>query len=143
MHFTTLRSLVGKFLGALALAAPGILIKLRWCYTALAVFSRSPSTVLRVTGLLRDELRELASVHFWRAAVAPWMRPVHLTIVVSESVIQGTAVSKRCAPGKVLVSYGFPGVEPGEFCVAIPTLYSGGSGRTPHAERWLGTPSFS
>ena len=38
MHFTTLESLVGK-LGALALAAPGILIKLRWCYTALAVAS--------------------------------------------------------------------------------------------------------
>jgi hypothetical protein len=102
VHFTTLRSLVGK-LGALALAAPGILIKLQWCYTALAVFSRSPSTVLRVTGLLRDELRELASMHFWRAAVAPWMRPVHLTIVVSESVIQGTTVRGRCAPGEVLV----------------------------------------
>jgi hypothetical protein len=35
IHFTTLESLVGK-LGALALAAPGILIKLRRCYAALA-----------------------------------------------------------------------------------------------------------
>ena len=35
VHFTTLESLVGK-LGALALAAPSILIKLRRCYTALA-----------------------------------------------------------------------------------------------------------
>jgi len=70
VHFTTLDSLVGK-LGALALAALGILIKLRWCCTALAVVSRSPSAVLRVTGLLRDELRELASMQFWRAAVAP------------------------------------------------------------------------
>ena len=129
MHFTTLESLVGK-LGALALAAPGILIKLRGCYTALAVASRSPSTVLRVTGPLRDELRELASMQFWRAAVAPWMRPVHLTIVVSENVIQGTTVRGRCALGEVLISYGFPGVEPGEFRVAIPTLfYSGGRGR--------------
>jgi hypothetical protein len=51
VHFTTLESLVGK-LGALALAAPGILIKLRRCYTALAGASRSPSTVLRVTGPL-------------------------------------------------------------------------------------------
>jgi hypothetical protein len=69
VHFTTLESLVGK-LGALALAAPGILIKLRRCYTALAGASRSPSTVLRVTGPLRDELRELASMRFggqlWR-----------------------------------------------------------------------------
>ena len=70
MHCTTLDSLVGK-LGALALAALGILIKLWWCYTALAVVSRSPSTVLRVPGLLRDDLRELASIQFWRAAVAP------------------------------------------------------------------------
>jgi hypothetical protein len=62
VHFTTLESLVGK-LGALALAAPGILIKLRRCYKALAGASRSPSTVLRVAGPLRDELRELASVH--------------------------------------------------------------------------------
>jgi hypothetical protein len=45
---------------------------------------------------------------FWRAAVAPWVRPVHLTIVVSGSVLQGTAVRERCAPGEVLVSYGFP-----------------------------------
>jgi hypothetical protein len=35
VHFTTLESLVGK-LGALTLAAPGILIKLRRCYKALA-----------------------------------------------------------------------------------------------------------
>ena len=62
--------LSGK-LGALALAAPGILIKLRRCYTALAVAYGSPSTVLRVPGLLRDELRGLASMQFWRAAVAP------------------------------------------------------------------------
>jgi hypothetical protein len=40
------KSLVGK-LGAIALAAPGILMKLRRCYKALAVASRSPSTVLR------------------------------------------------------------------------------------------------
>jgi hypothetical protein len=125
VHFTTLESLVGK-LGALALAAPGILIKLRRFYTALAGASRSPSTVLRVAGPLRDELRELASMPFWRAAVAPWVRPVHLTLVVSESVIQGTAIRERCAPSEALVSYGFPGVEPGEFRVAIPTLYSGG-----------------
>jgi hypothetical protein len=63
---------------------------------------------------------------FWRAAVAPWVRPVHLTIVVSESVIQGTAIRGRCAPSEALVSYGFPGITPGEFRVAIPTLYSGG-----------------
>jgi hypothetical protein len=107
VHFTALESLVGK-LGALALAAPGILMKLRRSYTALAVASRSPSTVLRVTGPLRDELRELASMHFWRAAVAPWMRPVHLIIVVSKNVIQGTTVRGRYAPGEVLVSYGFP-----------------------------------
>jgi hypothetical protein len=80
----SLESLVGK-LGALALAAPGILIKLRRCYTALAGASRSPSTVLQVAGPLRDELRELASMPFWRTAVAPWVRPVHLTITVSES----------------------------------------------------------
>ena len=95
-------------LGALALAAPGILIKLWGCYTALAVASRSPSTVLRVTGPLRDELRELASMQFWRAAVAPWMRPVHLTIVVSKNVTQGTTVRGRYAPGEALVSDGFP-----------------------------------
>jgi hypothetical protein len=96
------KSLVGK-LGALALAAPGILMKLRRCYKALVVASRSPSTVLRVTGPLRDELRELASMHFWRAAVAPWMRPVHLTIVVSKNVTQGTTVRGRYAPGEALV----------------------------------------
>jgi hypothetical protein len=69
VHFTTLESLVGK-LGALALAAPSILIKLRRCYTALAGASKSPSTVLQVAGPLRDELRELASMRFggprWR-----------------------------------------------------------------------------
>jgi hypothetical protein len=110
---TTLESLVGK-LGALALAAPGILINLRWCYTALAVASRSPSTVLRVTGPLRDELRELASMQFWRAAVEPRMRPVYLTIVFSENVIQGTTVRGRCAPGEVLISRtASPEVNPG------------------------------
>jgi hypothetical protein len=125
VHFTTLESLVGK-LGVLALAAPGILIKLRRCYKALAGASRSPSTVLRVEGPLRDELRELASMPFWRAAVAPWVQPVHLTIVVSERVVRCTAVRGRSAPDEVLVSYGFPGVEPGEFRVAIPTLFPGG-----------------
>ena len=113
--------LSGK-VGGPRLGSLGILIKLRWCYTALTVASRSPSTVLHVTGPLRDELRELASMQFWRAAVEPWMRPVHLTIVVSENVIQGTTVRGRCAPGEVLVSYGFPGGEPKEFSGAIPTL---------------------
>jgi hypothetical protein len=127
---------MGK-LGALALAAPGILIKLWGCYTALAVASRSPSTVLRVvTGPLRDELRELASIQFWRAAVTPWMRPEHLIIVVSENVIQGTTVCGRCAPGEVLVSYGFPGGEPEKFRGAIPTLFLfRGERQTPRAER--------
>ena len=136
MHFTTLESLMGR-LGALALAAPGILIKLWGCYTALAVASRSPSTVLRVTGPLRDELRELASMQFWRAAVEPWMRPEHLTIVVSENVIQGTTVRGRCAPGEVLVSYGFPGGEPGEFREAIPTLFFIPRGEADAARRAL------
>ena len=102
VYFTTLESLVGK-LGALTLAAPGILIKLRRCYRALAGTPRSLSTVLRVEGPLRDELRELASMPFWRAAVTPWVRPVHLTIVVSERVVRCTAVRGRSAPDEVLV----------------------------------------
>jgi hypothetical protein len=121
VHFTTLESLVGK-LGALALAAPGILIKLRRCYTALAGVSRSPSAVLQVTGPLRDELRELASMPFWRTAVAPWIRPVHLTIIVSDGLVPDSIGRGQCAPSTALVSYSFPGVVPGEFCVSIPTL---------------------
>jgi hypothetical protein len=125
VHFTTLESLVGK-LEALTLAAPGILIKLRRCYKALAGATRSPSEVLRVEGPLRDELRELASMPFWRAAVAPWVRPVHLTVVVPERVVRSSAVHGRGAQDEVLVSYGFPGVEPGSFRVAVPTLFTGG-----------------
>ena len=125
VHFTTLESLVGK-LGALALAAPGILIKLRRCYKALAGASRSPSTVLRVDGPLRDELRELASMPFWRTAVAPWVRPVHLTIIVSERVIRDATTRGHNAPDEALVSYAFPGVAPGEFRVAVPAPSSGG-----------------
>jgi hypothetical protein len=83
VHFTTLESLVG-----IALAAPGILIKLRRCYKALAGASRSPSTALRVAGPLRDELRELASMPFWWTAVAPWVRPVHLTLFILRILIQ-------------------------------------------------------
>ena len=82
VHFTTLESLVGK-LGALALAVPGILIKLRRCYRALAGAHRSPSTVIRLEGHLRDELQELASMEFWRAAVAPWVSVRNSTLGVS------------------------------------------------------------
>ena len=124
VYFTTLESLVGK-LGALTLAAPGILIKLRRCYRALAGAPRSPSTVLRVGGPLRDELQELASMPFWRAAVAPWIRPVHLTVVIPERVARSSSVLGRGGQDEVLVSYGFPGVEPGEFRVAVPTLVPG------------------
>jgi hypothetical protein len=95
---------------------------------------------------LRDELRELASMQFWRAAVAPWMRPVHLTIVVSENVIQGTTVRGRCAPGEVLVSYGFPEVNPGSSVWPSPPFFiPGGEADAARAQSvdWLGTPSFS
>jgi len=130
VHFTTLESLVGK-LGALALAAPGILIKLRRCYAALAGVPRSPSTVLRVAGPLRDELQELASMPFWQTAVAPWIRPVHLTIVVPSVTVPERANCRRCAPNTALVSYTFPGVAPGDFRVSIPEL---NVGRRPDAE---------
>jgi hypothetical protein len=133
VHFTTLESLVGK-LGALALAAPGILIKLRRCYTALAGASRSPSTVLQVSGPLRDELRELASMPFWRTAVVPWVRPVHLTITVSESMVPDTTGRGQCGPNTALVSYSFPGVMPGEFRVTIPTLSPGAGPGSAHKE---------
>ena len=98
---------MGK-LGALALAAPGILIKLRRCYAALAGVSRSPSAVLQVAGPLRDELRELASMPFWRTAVALWIRPVHLTIVVPVGTGRG-----QCEPSTALVAYSFPRLPPG------------------------------
>jgi len=107
VHFTTLESLVGK-LGALALAAPGILIKLRRCYAALAGVPRSPSTVLRVAGPLRDELQELASMPFWQTAVAPWIRPVHLSIVVPRVTVPERVSGKRCTPNTALVAYTFP-----------------------------------
>jgi hypothetical protein len=133
VHFTTLESLVGK-LGALALAALGVLIKLRRCYTALAGVSRSPSTVLQVAGPLWDELQELASaMPFWWSAVAPWVRPVHLTGIVSEGMGPGTPARGRCAPSEALVAYNFPGVTPGEFRVTIPNPYSGAGSGEPRA----------
>ena len=103
VHFTTLESLVGK-LGALALTAPGILIKLRRCYLALEGVSRSPSTVLQVAGPLRDEIRELASMPFWRTAVAPWIRPVHLTIILCPGWHRSRAVRAQHSPGCVQLS---------------------------------------
>jgi hypothetical protein len=130
---------VGK-LGALALAAPGILIKLRRCYAALAGVSRSPSAVLQVAGPLWDELRELASMPFWRTAVAPWVRPVHLTIIVSDGIVPDSIGRGQCAPSTALVSYNFPGVAPGDFRVSVPAL-SVGAGQTPRAKSWLGRPS--
>jgi hypothetical protein len=122
---------VGK-LGALALAAPDILIKLRRCYAAWrAGVPRSPSAVLQVAGPLRDELRELASMPFWRAAVAPWIRPVHLlTIIVPGVIVPGSIGRGQYAPSIALVSYSFefPGVAPaGDFRVNVPTLRVGAS----------------
>jgi hypothetical protein len=81
-----------------------------------------------MTGPLRDELRELASMPFWRTAVAPWIRPVHLTIIVSDGLVPDGIGRGQCAPRMaLLVSYSFPGVAPGEFSVSISTL-SGGAG---------------
>jgi hypothetical protein len=128
VHFTTLESLIDK-LGALALAAPGILIKLRRCYAALAGVPRSPSAVLQVAGPLRDELRELASMPFWRTAVAPWIRPVHLTIIVPGGIGRG-----QYEPSTALVSYSFPGLAPGAFRVSVPTLSVGARAEAAHKE---------
>ena len=100
------------------MAAPGILIRLRKYYTALAGVSRFPSAVLQETGPLRDELSgELASMPFLWTAVAPWIRPVHLTIIVSDGIVPDNIDRGQCAPRTALVSYSFPGVAPGEFHV--------------------------
>ena len=88
---------------------------------------------MQVAGPLRDELRELASMPFWRTAVAPWIRPVHLTITVSESMAPDTIGRGRCGPNTALVSYSFPGVTPGEFRVTIPNPYSGAGSGEPRA----------
>jgi hypothetical protein len=141
VHFTTLESLVGK-LGALALAAPGILIKLRRCYAALAGVPRSPSAVLQVAGPLRDELRELlASMPFWRTAVAPCIRPVHLTIIVPGGMVPGSIGRRQYAPSTALVSYNFPGVAPGDFRVSIPTP-SSAAHPWPKPQTQMGAPSI-
>jgi hypothetical protein len=71
---------------------------------------RSPSAVLQVAGPLRDELRELAAMPFWQTAVAPWIRPVHLTIVVPRVTVPGGVDHGQYAPSTAFVSYSFPGV---------------------------------
>ena len=130
VRFTKLESLVGK-LGALALAIPGILIKLRNCYGALAKAHGSPSVVIRLESHLGDELQELASMGLWRTAVLPWVRTVSMTIVVPERVFLQTTTHGRSEHDMVLVAYGFPEAEPGEFRVAVPTLpLKGGTNST-------------
>ena len=54
---------------------------------------------------------------FWRTAVAPWIRPVHLTIIVSDGIVPDNIGRGQCAPRTALVAYSFPGVAPGEFHV--------------------------
>jgi len=66
-------------------------------------------------------------MQFWRATVAPWIvRPVHLTIIVSENVIQGTTVRGRCAPGAVLVSTASQEVNPGSSVGPSPPFVNQG-----------------
>jgi hypothetical protein len=101
----------------------------------LAGVLRSPSAVLQVAGPLRDELRELASMPFWRTAVAPWIRPVHLTIIVPGVIVPGSIGRGQYAPSTALVSYSFPVVAPGNFRVSVPTLRVGvGADVAPHIE---------
>ena len=62
---------------------------------------------------------------FWRTAVAPWIRPVHLTVTVSEASKPDATTDGRSGPSTTLVSYAFPGVTPGKFRVTIPQLRAG------------------
>jgi hypothetical protein len=72
---------------------------------------------------------------FWRTAVAPWIRPVHLTIIVPGVIVPGSIGRGQYAPSTALVSYSFPVVAPGNFRVSVPTLRVGvGADVAPHIE---------
>ena len=78
---------------------------------------------------------------FWRTAVAPCIRPVHLTIIVPGGMVPGSIGRRQYAPSTALVSYNFPGVAPGDFRVSIPTP-SSAAHPWPKPQTQMGAPSI-
>jgi len=144
VSFKTLERVVGK-LGSLALAAPGILLKMRRMYAALtaakAGSAGSPPASMQIplSGPLKDELEECLALPFWTVSVAPWKSPEHLTVVVSAPLLVGPAPEE--GPARPLVTAGATSLWRASVSFGHPTRGAGSFGLGVRApQSWADGP---